>query len=122
MKGYLNSIESFSTLDGPGIRSVVFLQGCPLRCLYCHNPETWLKEKGTLTDSSDIVRSVSRNINYISKNGGVTISGGEPTYQIDFLREILEGLKSAGLHTAVDTSGYVAIEDAEKILEYTQCH
>jgi pyruvate formate-lyase 1-activating enzyme len=119
MKGYLSSIESFSTLDGPGIRSVVFLQGCPLRCLYCHNPETWVREKGSLVDSSYIIERVSRNINYISKNGGVTVSGGEPTCQIDFLRELLMGFKSMGLHTAVDTSGYVALEDAEKIMDYT---
>lgn len=119
MKGYLHSIESFSTLDGPGIRSVVFLQGCPLRCLYCHNPDTWNIRSGKLTDTDDILKSISRNLNFISRDGGVTISGGEPTLQIDFLAELLKGLKSMGLHTAVDTSGYVSLENAEKIIEYT---
>lgn len=119
MKGYVNSFESFSTLDGPGIRSVVFLQGCPLRCLYCHNPETWDMAKGILMDSSEAIKRVLRNANYISINGGITISGGEPTYQIDFLRELLQGFKKNGLHTAVDTSGYVEISDIEKIMEYT---
>ncbi len=119
MKGYLHSIESFSALDGPGIRSVVFLQGCPLRCVYCHNPESWKLEDGTLTDSSEIIERVSKNLKYIGRNGGVTISGGEPTYQIDFLRDILKGFKAIGLHTAVDTSGYVRIEDVNTIMDDT---
>ncbi len=119
MKGYLHSIESFSALDGPGIRSVVFLQGCPLRCVYCHNPESWKPENGTLTDSAEILERVGKNLKYIAKNGGVTISGGEPTFQIDFLHELLKGFKGMGLHTAVDTSGYVRIEDANRIMDDT---
>lgn len=118
MKGYLHSIESFSTIDGPGIRSVVFLQGCPLRCLYCHNPDSWNMHDGRLIDSRDVVSKVLRNINYI-KHGGVTISGGEPTSQPGFLLELLTGFKSSGLHTAVDTSGYASIDDISKIVEYT---
>ncbi|KUO59435.1 MAG: hypothetical protein APF84_19200 [Gracilibacter sp. BRH_c7a] len=119
MKGYISSIESFSALDGPGIRSVVFLQGCPLRCFYCHNPETWKTNDGMHLESSEVINRVNRNLKFIQKRGGVTISGGEPTMQIDFLSELLEGFKSSGLHTAVDTSGYVSIEDAEKIVEFT---
>lgn len=119
MKGYVHSIESFSTLDGPGIRSVVFLQGCPLRCLYCHNPDTWQMDRGTPLDSSDVVNKVIKNKNYISKNGGVTISGGEPTAQIDFLSELLKMFKKADIHTAVDTSGYVSLENINKIIDYT---
>lgn len=119
MKGCIHSIESFSALDGPGIRSVIFLQGCPLRCLYCHNPDTWIKGQGTLVDSSEIFDRISRNLSYISKNGGVTLSGGEPTSQIEFLKELLQGFKAMGLHTAVDTSGYVTIEDVNKIVDYT---
>lgn len=119
MRGYVNSIESFSTLDGPGIRSVVFMQGCPLRCLYCHNPETWEAAVGDPVESSVIVNRVLRNLNYISPNGGVTISGGEPTLQIDFLAELLKDFKNMGLNTAVDTCGYVSAANAEKILEYT---
>lgn len=118
MKGYLHSIESFSALDGPGIRSVVFLQGCPLRCIYCHNPESWKLEEGLLTDSSDILNKVNKNSQYLKK-GGVTISGGEPTFQIDFLLELLKGFKALGMHTAVDTSGYVDIDKVNKIIDYT---
>ena len=119
MQGYIHSIESFSTLDGPGIRSVIFLQGCPLRCQYCHNPDTWPMNKGKLMDSSDVIKQVLKNKNYIAKNGGVTISGGEPTAQIEFLAELLKGLKDANLHTAVDTSGYVSLVDIIKIIDYT---
>lgn len=119
MKGYLSSIESFSTLDGPGIRSVVFLQGCPLRCLYCHNPESWIGEKGLPVESSYIIERILRNSAFISDGGGVTISGGEPTFQIDFLKEILSRLKAEGIHTAVDTSGYVTLEDVQKIEKFT---
>ncbi len=119
MKGYINSIESFSALDGPGIRSVVFLQGCPLRCFYCHNPETWKANDGLLLESSEVVNKVGSNLRFIKKRGGVTISGGEPTMQIDFLRELLKDFKALGLHTAIDTSGYVSIEDITKIVEFT---
>lgn len=119
MQGYLHSIESFSTLDGPGIRGVVFLQGCPLRCVYCHNPESWKLEEGTLIDSSEVLLRVGRNLKYIAGNGGVTISGGEPTMQIDFLLELLKGFKAMGLHTAVDTSGYVSMDHAQKIMDFT---
>ncbi len=119
MKGYVSSIESFSALDGPGARSVIFLQGCPLRCFYCHNPETWEAKGGKLLESSEIINKVSRNIKFIKKNGGVTVSGGEPTMQIDFLRELLQGFKALGLHTAIDTSGYVSIEDIKKVVEFT---
>jgi pyruvate formate lyase activating enzyme len=119
MKGYIHSIESFSTLDGPGIRSVVFLQGCPLRCQYCHNPDTWQISKGDLLDSWEIINKVLKNKNYIAKNGGVTISGGEPTAQIEFLAELLKMFKDASIHTAVDTSGYVSLDDINKIIDYT---
>lgn len=119
MKGYISSIESYSALDGPGIRSVVFLQGCPLRCFYCHNPETWRLQDGLAVESSDVIDQVSKNVKFIKKNGGVTLSGGEPTAQIDFLTELLRGFKDLGLHTAVDTSGYVTLEDIERIIEYT---
>lgn len=119
MNGFISSIESFSALDGPGIRSVVFLQGCPLRCFYCHNPETWKAEDGLPLDSSEVINKISRNLNFIQKSGGVTISGGEPTMQIYFLIELLKGFKALGLHTAVDTSGYVSSKDIEKIVELT---
>ncbi|ADY56678.1 pyruvate formate-lyase activating enzyme [Syntrophobotulus glycolicus DSM 8271] len=119
MKGYVHSVESFSTLDGPGIRSVVFLQGCPLRCQYCHNPDTWQMNEGNLVDSAEVIARVLKNKNYIARNGGVTISGGEPTAQIDFLAELLKGFKEAGLHTAVDTSGYVDLDDIDRIIDDT---
>ena len=119
MKGYISSIESFSALDGPGVRSVVFLQGCPLRCFYCHNPETWKSGGGQLLERSKVIDKVARNLNFIKKRGGVTLSGGEPTMQIDFLKELLQGFKDLELHTAVDTSGYVTVKDLEKIVEFT---
>lgn len=104
MKGRVHSIESFGTVDGPGIRFVLFLQGCPLRCLYCHNPDTWAYGEGTEMDVEDIVAEVQKYKNYI-KNGGVTITGGEPLYQIEFVIQLLTRLKQEGFHTAVDTSG-----------------
>ncbi len=97
-------MESFGTVDGPGVRFVLFLQGCPLRCLYCHNPDSWNTEAGVKKTSDEIVTEVMKYKSYI-KNGGITISGGEPLLQIDFVIEVFTKLKALGIHTAVDTSG-----------------
>lgn len=105
MKGRIHSLESFGTVDGPGIRFVIFLQGCPLRCLYCHNPDTWAFSEGESKESDYLVEEVMKYKAYIS-NGGVTISGGEPLAQIDFVIDVLRKLKEQGIHTCVDTSGY----------------
>ena len=105
MLGLIHSYESFGTVDGPGIRFVVFLQGCPMRCKYCHNPDTWNLSGGTQTDAADVVKEALKYKNYFGEKGGVTVSGGEPLLQLDFLIELLTMLKQRGVHTCVDTSG-----------------
>lgn len=108
MVGRIHSLESFGTVDGPGIRFVVFLQGCPLRCLYCHNPDTWdTKQTGKyLLSPDELMAEVLRYKNFIAK-GGVTVSGGEPLLQPEFLLEFFTLCKEYGIHTALDTSGAV---------------
>lgn len=103
--GYVNSIETMGLVDGPGIRVVVFLQGCSLRCLYCHNPETWNCNVGQKMSACDILEKVQRYKSYISKNGGVTFSGGEPLLQSEFVYECAKKLKNEGFHICVDTAG-----------------
>lgn len=101
--GVVHSFETFTTVDGPGIRFILFLSNCPLRCKYCHNPDTWAC-KGKEYSVDDIVNEILKYKNYY-KNGGVTISGGEPLLQIDFVIEIFKKLKKYNMHTAIDTSG-----------------
>jgi pyruvate formate lyase activating enzyme len=114
--GRIHSIESFGAVDGPGIRYVLFVQGCPLKCLFCHNPDSWCEYEGTLTDSEKIANDIATYKNYI-KNGGVTISGGEPLFQPAFVVDILKRCKSMGLHTAVDTSGGVGLVLAKPVID-----
>lgn len=102
--GSVNSIESFGLVDGPGIRTVVFLNGCKLRCLYCHNPEMWVKQELNYT-VEELVKKIIRNKPYFSNNGGVTFSGGEPLLQSEFILEICKELKKENIHIAIDTSG-----------------
>ena len=104
MIGRIHSFESFGTVDGPGIRFVVFLQGCPLRCQYCHNPDTW-GNGGTEYTVEQVVEKVLRYKNYFGEKGGVTVTGGEPLVQIDFVTELFTALKGKGIHTCIDTSG-----------------
>lgn len=105
MQGSVNSIETFGLVDGPGIRTVVFLNGCNLRCKYCHNPEMWCMQKNNMT-VNELVEKIIRNKPYFRRNnGGVTFSGGEPLLQIDFLIEVCKKLKEENIHIAVDTSG-----------------
>ena len=103
-KGRIHSCESFGTVDGPGIRYVVFMQGCPMRCLYCHNPDTW-KVTGGKEMTVDELLAEYRHNEVFYKNGGMTVTGGEPLLQIDFLLELFEAAKKAGIHTCIDTSG-----------------
>lgn len=118
--GRIHSIETCGTVDGPGIRYVIFMQGCPLRCAYCHNPDTWDINKGKTLTVDEIVEDIKRYIPYIkSSNGGVTVTGGEPLLQIEFVAELFKELKKIGIHTAIDTSGYVDIEDVKELIEYT---
>lgn len=120
MQGYIHSIETMGLVDGPGIRVVIFMQGCPLRCLFCHNPDTWKKSENYLTTSKEIVDTVRKYRSYIEDNGGITLSGGEPLYQSEFTLDILKMCKKAGIHTCLDTSG-VGYDKKylEDILKYT---
>ena len=105
MTGRIHSFESFGTVDGPGIRFVVFMQGCPLRCKYCHNPDTWDFRGGTEYTAEQVAQNALRYKRYWRGGGGVTVSGGEPLAQIGFVTELFRILKAEGVHTAVDTSG-----------------
>jgi len=118
IKGRISSVETFGTLDGPGVRFVVFLQGCKLRCLYCHNPETWdLKGNSTEISPQELVENVEKYKNYFGDNGGVTFSGGEPLLQPEFLLECLKLCKQKNIHTCLDTAGF-GFGDYEEILKY----
>ena len=118
--GYIHSIETMGLVDGPGIRVVVFMQGCPLRCLFCHNPETWNKKSDNKMTSKEIVDEVRKYRPYIEKDGGVTFSGGEPLLQTEYLLEMLKMCKDAGLHTCIDTSGTgYNKEYLDEVLKYT---
>ena len=114
--GKIHSFESFGTVDGPGVRFVVFLQGCPMRCLYCHNPDTWSAFEGKEYSAEEVFQEIMKYRNYIAQ-GGVTISGGEPLMQLDFVIELLAKVKAAGLHTAVDTSGITFSKENAQLLE-----
>ena len=125
MKGRIHSFESFGTVDGPGIRFVVFLQGCPLRCKYCHNPDTW-GSGGEEYTAEEVAGRVLRYKNYFGEKGGVTVSGGEPLLQIEFVTELFKILKGKGVHTCVDTSGitfnassFESVEKHKALLEVT---
>lgn len=104
MKGRIHSLESFGTVDGPGIRLVVFMQGCPMRCLYCHNPDTWTVGSGTEMDAAELIAEYQKNRAFYTR-GGITVSGGEPLLQIDFLLELFKLAKKEAIHTCIDTSG-----------------
>lgn len=118
MIGYINKIETMGLVDGPGIRIVFFLQGCPLRCLYCHNPETWSFQNDTYEMTPDqVLEKIMRYKNYFGEEGGVTFSGGEPLAQSEFLLETLKKCKEAGIHTCIDTSGFGNY--SEELLDYT---
>lgn len=111
MKGRIHSLESFGTVDGPGVRFVVFTQGCPMRCAYCHNPDTWPVTGGTMMEPAEIFEQYKRNEGFY-KGGGITVTGGEPLLQIDFLTELFTLAKNAGVHTCLDTSGIVYHKNA----------
>lgn len=116
MTGRIHSFESFGTVDGPGIRFVVFLQGCPLRCRYCHNPDTW-NAGGEEYTAEEIVSRALRYKNYFGEKGGVTVTGGEPLVQIDFVIELFTILKEKGIHTCVDTSGITFNPDSQQSVD-----
>src|SRR5699024_3060106 len=128
-KGLVHSLESFGSVDGPGVRFVVFLQGCALRCKYCHNPETWACGQGCGGQewtAGDLFRHVWRYRNYWGKKGGITVSGGEPLLQLDFVTELFRLAQEKGVHTALDTAGQpfrpedpVYLARFDKLLEST---
>ncbi|MPL95250.1 Pyruvate formate-lyase 1-activating enzyme [bioreactor metagenome] len=119
VNGRIHSIESMGLVDGPGIRVVVFFQGCKLRCLYCHNPDTWSDNGGTEYTAEELVKRIKRFKSYFTTSGGgVTFSGGDPLRQPEFLLEVLKECKSEGIHTCLDTSG-VGFGDYDEILKYT---
>lgn len=112
MKGYIHSTESCGTVDGPGIRFVVFFQGCPMRCLYCHNPDTWKVKVGNQMSVDEILKMYESKAEFY-KNGGITCTGGEPMLQIDFLIELFETCQEKNIHTCLDTSGITFNENPE---------
>ena len=116
----IHSFESFGTVDGPGIRYVIFLQGCHLKCKYCHNRDTWDINGGYYSSLDEILNKIENYKNYIMPNGGVTVTGGEPLLQVHFLIELFKKLKEKNIHTCIDTSGMVDItEDIKTLLNYT---
>lgn len=125
MQGRIHSLESFGTVDGPGTRFVVFVQGCPMRCAYCHNPDTWAMNGGTLMEPEEIFEQYKRNEPFY-KGGGITVTGGEPLMQVDFLIDLFTICKDNNVHTCIDTSGIAYkpentafIEKLDKLMKLT---
>ena len=115
-KGYVHSIETCGTVDGPGLRYVIFLQGCPMRCQYCHNPDTWEPGIGTQMTVDEALSKFYSNLPFY-KNGGVTVTGGEPMMQMDFLIELFTKLHAEGVHTCLDTSGIMFQPANEEVMK-----
>ena len=125
MIGRVHSTESFGTVDGPGVRYVLFLQGCPMRCAYCHNPDTWDISLGKEMSDDTVIEEYKKN-SVFYKNGGITVTGGEPLLQMDFLISLFKKAKSEGIHTCIDTSGIAfnrenadCVRKTEELLSYT---
>ncbi len=124
-KGYIHSLESFGSVDGPGVRFVVFLSGCAMRCRFCHNPDTWKLQSGTMYTADEVIEKSLRYRSYWGNKGGITVSGGEPLLQIDFLLELFQKAKENGIHTVLDTSGNPFTYEEpfwgkfQKLMEYT---
>ncbi len=119
MKGRVHSFQSLGTVDGPGVRFVVFLQGCPLRCKCCHNPDTWAREGGEEYTPEEILAKVLRYRDYFGERGGITLSGGEPLLQSAFAYELFSLCKEQGIHTCLDTAGCLLREEDRKLLTVT---
>lgn len=121
MNGKIHSIETFGTVDGPGIRFVIFMQGCNLKCKYCHNRDTWNANSGKSVSKEELIKEISKYKSYIdTSGGGVTVSGGEPLFQAEFVTELFKELKNLGYHTTLDTSGTFPMTDQIKeLLKYT---
>lgn len=116
MKGFIHSTESFGTVDGPGVRFVVFVQGCPMRCKYCHNPDTWEMNVGKQMSVEELMELYNKNKVFYHE-GGITVTGGEPLMQAEFVAELFEKAKSEGIHTCLDTSGIAYNENNPAFIE-----
>ena len=119
MTGRVHSFQSLGTVDGPGVRFVVFMQGCNLRCKCCHNPDTWSLTGGTEYEAEEVVRRAARFREYFGKTGGITVSGGEPLLQAAFVREVFELCHREGIHTCLDTSGSLLTDEVKALLAET---
>lgn len=120
MIGRIHSFETCGTVDGPGIRFVIFMQGCPLRCQYCHNPDTWDSSKGNEFSVDELIEEIVKYRSYMNfSGGGITITGGEPLLQAEFILELFKRCRALGIHTALDTSGFIFNSAAKAVLEYT---
>lgn len=116
MEGRIHSFQSLGTVDGPGVRAVVFMQGCPLRCICCHNPDTWAFDGGTTATPDELAKKILRLKAYFGKEGGVTVSGGEPLMQAGFVSELFRICKSEGISCALDTSGCIYNDDVDELI------
>lgn len=116
MEGWIHSVETFGAVDGPGVRYVLFFQGCPLRCLYCHNPDSWKMAEGEKKSDTEVLADILEYKNFI-RRGGVTFSGGEPLAQPEFLRSLIRGCKKNGLHTAIDTAGSIDLSISASVIQ-----
>lgn len=120
LEGYIHSVETAGTVDGPGMRFVIFLSGCPFRCLYCHNPDTHIMTRGRKKTAQALVEEAAKYKDYFERmGGGVTLTGGEPLFQQEFATAILQGCKEKGLHTALDTTGYLGDKVRDDLIEAT---
>ncbi|OSB09432.1 pyruvate formate-lyase-activating protein [Paraclostridium bifermentans] len=120
VKGRVHSIETFGTVDGPGIRFILFMQGCPLRCKYCHNRDTWDVKGGTEYTTDEIIEQVKKYSSYMKfSGGGLTVSGGEATLQPEFLKDLFKKAQENEIHTCLDTSGFINIDVIDPVLDYT---
>lgn len=119
VEGYVHSVETGGAVDGPGLRFVVFLSGCHLRCLYCHNPDTWHMKDAKKMDVAHLLNEISLYSNYLKRGGGVTATGGEPLSQPEFVTALFQGCKAMGLHTALDTNGFLGTNASDALLAAT---
>ena len=125
MEGYIHSTESFGSVDGPGVRFIIFVSGCPMRCQFCHNPDTWKMSAGEKISSDELLKKALRYKSYWKNDGGITVSGGEPLMQIDFLIDLFKKAKAEGVNTVIDTSGALFTREEpffskfEELMQYT---
>ena len=125
VKGYIHSTESFGSVDGPGVRFIIFVNGCPMRCQFCHNPDTWKMQDGEERTTDELLKTAIRYRSYWKKEGGITVSGGEPLMQMDFMIDLFKKAKAEGVHTNIDTCGAVFTREEpffsklEELMKYT---